>query len=354
MSVLIGLLGAYEQWGLINAEKTAIAFPVAFPSSCFTISITAIYTNQAWSYPVVAQSITRSSFVARTQSNWRADDTARYIAVGYQQWGVVKGNGVSQTFPLAFATRCFAVAVTANIGSSRAVASSAWDVNKTSAIFYADITNAPSAGWYYAIGVQQWGVTGNNNVLFPVTFSQSCYIVNCNGSDWGSSGGATSAGISIQNITLQSFAVYTWERGPFRWLALGKQQWGATTSPSEDVTYPIPVSRVLCLLLTTRATTFRYSPWPTKITTKSFQAVSDREPVYWFLVAKQQWGTNQPLPITFPLRFASKCLTVVPQLQASGDSGNMSKNRVCVSNLTTNGFAIEYPQSTYNYIAIGV
>lgn len=71
----------------------------------------------------------------------------------YEQWGVVKGNGVSQTFPLAFATRCFAVAVTANIGSSRAVASSAWDVNKTSAIFYADITNAPSAGWYYAIGV---------------------------------------------------------------------------------------------------------------------------------------------------------------------------------------------------------
>lgn len=67
-----------------------------------------------------------------------------------------------------------------------------------------------------------------------------------------------------------------------------------------------------------------------------------------------QWGTNQPSPITFPLRFASKCLTVVPQLQASGDSGNMSKNRVCVSNLTTNGFDIEYPQSTYNYIAIGI
>ena len=38
------------QWGLINAEKTAIAFPVAFPSSCFTISITAIYTNQQWGY----------------------------------------------------------------------------------------------------------------------------------------------------------------------------------------------------------------------------------------------------------------------------------------------------------------
>lgn len=69
------------------------------------------------------------------------------------QWGVIKDNGVLQTFPLAFATRCFAVAVTANIGSSHAVASNAWDVNKTSAIFYADSTNAPSSGWYYAIGV---------------------------------------------------------------------------------------------------------------------------------------------------------------------------------------------------------
>ena len=70
--------------------------------------------------------------------------------------------------------------------------------------------------------ILQWGVATNKNVSFPVTFSQSCYTVNCNGSSWSSSGGATSAGISIQNITLQSFKVYTWEAGPFRWLALGK------------------------------------------------------------------------------------------------------------------------------------
>lgn len=67
-----------------------------------------------------------------------------------------------------------------------------------------------------------------------------------------------------------------------------------------------------------------------------------------------QWGTNQPSPITFPVSFASKCLTVVPQLQAPGASGNMSKNRVCVTNLTARGFALEFPQSTYNYIAIGI
>lgn len=63
-------------------------------------------------------------------------------------------------------------------------------------------------------------------------------------------------------------------------------QWGLTKTASEVVTYPIAVSQVYCLLLTTQATTFRYSPWPTQITNKSFQVVSDSEPAYWFLVAK--------------------------------------------------------------------
>lgn len=67
-----------------------------------------------------------------------------------------------------------------------------------------------------------------------------------------------------------------------------------------------------------------------------------------------QGGTTQPSPITFPVSFASKCLTVVPQLQAPGDTANMSKNRVCVTNLTARGFDLEFPQSAYNYIAIGI
>lgn len=67
-----------------------------------------------------------------------------------------------------------------------------------------------------------------------------------------------------------------------------------------------------------------------------------------------QGGTTRPSPITFPVSFASKCLTVVPQLQAPNDRDNMSKNRVCVINLTASGFGLEYPQYTYNYIAIGI
>lgn len=67
-----------------------------------------------------------------------------------------------------------------------------------------------------------------------------------------------------------------------------------------------------------------------------------------------QGGTTQPWPITFPVSFTLKCLTVVPQLQAPGDNANMSKNRVCVINLTARGFTLENPQATYNYIAIGI
>lgn len=74
----------------------------------------------------------------------------------------------------------------------------------------------------------------------------------------------------------------------------------------------------------------------------------------WTIPIIIQGGTTQPSPITFPVSFASKCLTVVPQLQAPGDTGNMSKNRVCVINLTARGFGLENPQSAYNYIAIGI
>lgn len=142
------------------------------------------------------------------------------------------------------------------------------------------------------------------------------------------------------------------------WLAYGIQQWGATTSPTEDVTYPIPVSRVLCLLLTTRATTFRYSPWPTKITTKSFQAVSDSEPAYWFLVAKQQWGKSltaeSKASVTFPIAFERIVYFV--------DVFSLDAGRPCLFTkshpITTNGFYWEYnyhgDDVGVQWLAIGV
>ena len=126
-------------------------------------------------------------------------------------------------------------------------------------------------------------------------------------------------------------------------------QWGVSTT-----SFPLSVSEVYSINASKKDTGANSVPDVQNYSSTGF-AYYGPSPYAWFAVCKaQQWGTNQPSPITFPVSFASKCLTVVPQLQASGDSGNMSKIRVCVTDLTARGFALEFPQSTYNYIAIGI
>lgn len=72
---------------------------------------------------------------------------------GIAQWGVATNTATLHTFPIAFKTKCFAVMVTANLGSSRSAVSNAWEVNSTSALLFVDTTNVPFAGWYFALGV---------------------------------------------------------------------------------------------------------------------------------------------------------------------------------------------------------
>ena len=210
---------------------------------------------------------------------------------------------------------------------------------------------------------KQWGVTGNNNVLFPVTFSQSCYIVNCNGSDWGSSGGATSAGISIQNITLQSFAVYTWEREPFRWLALGKQQWGnaGNGGGSVDVTFPISFTKtVYQIQLTCNSDSYENPVYAIK-DTKSFSYWSkyggDK---LWFALGMQQWGvvTSYDVTVNFPVAYSTQifCLTA---FHSASDTSTLD---LYAEHVMLNGFnfAVAAPDNAYKsfergyWLSIGV
>ena len=194
---------------------------------------------------------------------------------------------------------------------------------------------------------EQWGNAGNSggsvDVTFPISFTKTVYQIQL-----------TYNSDSYENPVYaikdtKSFSYWSKYGGDKLWFALGMQQWGVSTT-----SFPLSVSEVYSINASKKDTGANSVPDVQNYSSTGF-AYYGPSPYAWFAVCKaQQWGTNQPSPITFPLRFASKCLTVVPQLQASGDSGNMSKNRVCVSNLTTNGFAIEYPQSTYNYIAIGV
>lgn len=69
-------------------------------------------------------------------------------------------------------------------------------------------------------------------------------------------------------------------------------------------------------------------------------------------LAYEQWGSNNPSPITYPISFTKTVFTILPILQTT-DGGNMSKNRLYVTNLTVKGFSIYNPQNSYNWLAIG-
>lgn len=49
MSVLIGLLGAYEQWGKATTEtgRDPTLFPIAFPNAIFSVVAVSNYTSFA-------------------------------------------------------------------------------------------------------------------------------------------------------------------------------------------------------------------------------------------------------------------------------------------------------------------
>lgn len=63
-------------------------------------------------------------------------------------------------------------------------------------------------------------------------------------------------------------------------------QWGLTSATVQTITYPVAVSKTYNIVMTPKATQFRYASWPSDITTRSFVAHSDVEPTYWMLIAK--------------------------------------------------------------------
>ena len=77
--------GLILQWGVATQKGYATSFPLTFPAQC--LALVATYDLQTdssyWQYPLSVQNSARSSFTIATKSNWGANDTACWIAVGY-------------------------------------------------------------------------------------------------------------------------------------------------------------------------------------------------------------------------------------------------------------------------------
>lgn len=109
MSVLIGLLGAYEQWGITPEltfnSTTTITYSLPLAT---TLYINAFMYGGGFDKCVqLPQILSQTSTSAQIYITW-ATDSARYygsvtwLAIGKQQWGVVNSYRVTVTFPLAY------------------------------------------------------------------------------------------------------------------------------------------------------------------------------------------------------------------------------------------------------------
>lgn len=216
-----------QQWGAIsvNSNLKKHSFVIPFAKECYYCGCIPWKTANS-GYCSVAYTISKTEFETYYFEAHQAV-SACYIALGMQQWG--RSTEATLNFPMPF-QKFYCIATAQESWSSATFENTSWIVRTNNSMTWP--TRLGTNINYIAVGIQQWGYTEATAVTFPIVFTQSCYTVNCNGSNWGSSGGATSAGISIKNITLKSFDISTWEKPPFRWFALGMQQWGVAENTS--------------------------------------------------------------------------------------------------------------------------
>ena len=63
-------------------------------------------------------------------------------------------------------------------------------------------------------------------------------------------------------------------------------QWSGPINNNTTYRFPISYNSLYSLFLTTKATTFRYSPFPQNISNSSFKVRSDVEPSYTLSIGK--------------------------------------------------------------------
>ena len=167
--------------------------------------------------------------------------------------------------------------------------------------------------------ILQWGssdVDGQTlTFTFPLAFSVLLAIAVSNGR----SSGQLNPDNNPYNLSNTSFTVFT--KGSFRYICVGKQQWGKRTADHEwNVTFPIAFAEicyaicVACHLDSDRAQSANVA----KITTSTCQIVVSYGVGFWLAVGKQQWGqTNANTVATFPLASSIAYLVITTSYGAN-------------------------------------
>ena len=164
MSVLIGLLGAYEQWGLAKIQPPGSVVNLNISCDIYCISATSI--DGDWPYIKLIDN-TKFKLVVNAQK-------AFWICLGIadkQQWGYEPAGFVDKevTYPIAFKLSNIVLVSLCSRSNTYAVAG--YDVTLTKFSIYALQNFGRNVSWF-AVGVQQWGyVDDASNYSHTVEFS---------------------------------------------------------------------------------------------------------------------------------------------------------------------------------------
>lgn len=169
MSVLIGLLGAYEQWGNAGngGGSVDVTFPISFTKTVYQIQLTC--NSDSYENPVYAIKDTKSF------SYWsKYGGDKLWFALGMQQWGVS-----TTSFPLSV-SEVYSI----NASKKDTGANSVPDVQNYSSTGFAYYGPSPYA-WFAVCKAQQWGYVSHNNVrsdtpkvaVFPISFTKTIYTI---------------------------------------------------------------------------------------------------------------------------------------------------------------------------------
>lgn len=223
MSVLIGLLGAYEQWGYCESTGTVQkhSFVLPFAKECWHCSVIPWKTPNS-GYCSVAYTVSKAEFesyyyqATRTVSNC-------YIAIGVQQWGNA-GNGggsVDVTFPISFTKTVYQIQLTCNSDSYE---NPVYAIKDTKSFSYWSKYGGDKL--WFALGMQQWGVVTSYDVTvnFPVAYSTQIFCLTA----FHSASDTSTLDLYAEHVMLNGFnfavaapdnAYKSFERG--YWLSIG-------------------------------------------------------------------------------------------------------------------------------------
>lgn len=214
--------------------------------------------------------------------------------------------------------------VTANLGSSRSAASNAWEVNSTSALLFVDTTNVPFAGWYFALGVQQWGKTTKLTYDSVTTITYSLPLATTLYINAFMHGGGRDKCVQLPQILSQtptSVQMYiTWAtdnagyHSPVTWLAIGIQQWGVDygRANAKQINYPIAFAKFVKVVALDGFNSQRINCYSSlyeepSLTYFKFNYDSETSFVNRIAIGVQQWGTFEKCSVyvTYPIPFSA-------------------------------------------------